>query len=132
MPVTAFFMIVIKMGIFLYFLRFIFYLFGSFKTMLFFFLINICLGSILVGSIGALPQTNLKRLFAYSSISQIGFCFLPLLFGEVGITYALVFFSVYSIAILGIFIILLNTETLIRRRDLISLSDLSNFGSHNI
>jgi NADH-quinone oxidoreductase subunit N len=46
-------------------------------------LVILSIGSLLVGNIGAIAQTNLKRMLAYSTISQMGFVLLGLLSGVV-------------------------------------------------
>jgi len=90
------------------------------------------LGSLVVGSIGSIFQERLKRLFIYTSISQVGFCFLGLLVGTPeGIKCAFLFLSVYIVASLGVFIIILNTSGYITGRPLIYVSDLANFGFYN-
>ena len=47
-------------------------------------LIVMAVGSLLVGNLVALAQTNLKRMLAYSTISQMGFVLLGLSVGVVG------------------------------------------------
>ncbi|HWI81041.1 NADH-quinone oxidoreductase subunit NuoN [Ramlibacter sp.] len=42
------------------------------------------IGSLLIGNLAAIAQTNLKRMLAYSTISQMGFVLLGLLSGVVG------------------------------------------------
>jgi len=41
-------------------------------------LVFISIGSIVVGSLGALKQIRIKRFLAYASINQVGFLFLGL------------------------------------------------------
>ncbi|MCB1584597.1 MAG: NADH-quinone oxidoreductase subunit N, partial [Xanthomonadales bacterium] len=48
-------------------------------------LATLAIVSIIIGNLFALQQTNLKRLFAYSTISHIGFMLLGLVGGEQGI-----------------------------------------------
>ncbi|MCE1192327.1 MAG: NADH-quinone oxidoreductase subunit NuoN [Acidovorax sp.] len=43
----------------------------------------LAIGSLLVGNLAAIPQTNLKRMLAYSTISQMGFVLLGLMSGVV-------------------------------------------------
>ncbi len=47
-------------------------------------LIVLAVGSLIVGNLAALAQTNLKRMLAYSTISQMGFILLGLTCGVVG------------------------------------------------
>ena len=43
----------------------------------------LAIGSLLVGNLAAIPQTNLKRMLAYSTISQMGFVLLGLMSGVI-------------------------------------------------
>jgi NADH-quinone oxidoreductase subunit N len=43
----------------------------------------LCVGSLLIGNLAAIAQTNLKRMLAFSTISQMGFVLLGLLSGVV-------------------------------------------------
>lgn len=64
--------------------------------------------SMMWGSIGALLQTNLKRLMAYSSITNMGFVLMGLASGaEQGPTSALIYLSLYLPATIGIFALIL-------------------------
>ncbi len=47
-------------------------------------LILLALGSLIVGNVTAIAQSNLKRMLAYSTIGQMGFMLLALLSGVVG------------------------------------------------
>ena len=46
-------------------------------------LVVLCIGSLVVGNLAAIAQTNLKRMLAYSTISQMGFVLIGLLSGVV-------------------------------------------------
>ncbi|OUV03886.1 MAG: hypothetical protein CBC42_00325 [Betaproteobacteria bacterium TMED82] len=65
-----------KVALYLY-IRFIFDVFGPYKlledTILQFFLITLSFLAIIIGSGAAIFQSDLKKIFAYSSIGQIGF-----------------------------------------------------------
>ncbi|ETA69159.1 MAG: multicomponent Na+:H+ antiporter subunit [Methanolobus sp.] len=59
----------------------------------------LALATIVVGAISAVAQTDVKRLLAYSSVSQIGYVFLGISFGSIyGITAALVYLVNHAIA----------------------------------
>jgi NADH-quinone oxidoreductase subunit N len=47
-------------------------------------LIVLAVGSLVVGNLAAIAQTNLKRMLAYSTIAQMGFILLGLSAGVVG------------------------------------------------
>ncbi|WP_395375535.1 NADH-quinone oxidoreductase subunit NuoN [Marinicella sp. W31] len=57
--------------------------------------------SIVIGNLFALQQDNLKRLFAYSTISHIGFMLLGLVGGSDGIAASMFYIIVYSIMSVG-------------------------------
>ncbi|HEV7692115.1 MAG TPA: NADH-quinone oxidoreductase subunit N [Hyphomonadaceae bacterium] len=60
--------------------------------------------SMLIGSFGALVQNSVKRILAYSSISNVGFALIGIVAGaELGAAAVLVYMSLYVIATLGIF-----------------------------
>ena len=60
--------------------------------------------SMLIGSFGALAQNSVKRILAYSSISNVGFALIAIAAGaELGATAVLVYMTIYVIATLGIF-----------------------------
>lgn len=64
--------------------------------------------SIIVGCLGALNQTKVKRLLAYSSITHLGFVAVGLsLFGEIGIELGLIYFVIYIINSLGLLFLLI-------------------------
>jgi len=89
-------------------------------------LVAIAVLTILVGNLAALAQDNLKRLFAYSSISHAGFLLLEIAVGPAGtaanLTYYLV---VYGLMFLGLFAGILLVETQTKSAD---ISVLSGFG----
>lgn len=60
--------------------------------------------TMLVGTFSALPQTNLKRMLAYSSVAHMGYMMIPLLIGgEIGGQALLFYLVVYSFATFGAF-----------------------------
>jgi len=64
--------------------------------------------SLIVGTIGGLTQYRIKRLFAYSTISHIGFILLALSISSIESGQGFVFYLIqYSICNLNIFIILI-------------------------
>lgn len=64
--------------------------------------------SMIIGSLGALAQSNLKRLLAYSSIANVGFALIGLAAGmEAGSSAILVYMAIYVIGTLGLFVGLL-------------------------
>ncbi|MBC6402214.1 MAG: NADH-quinone oxidoreductase subunit NuoN [Hyphomonadaceae bacterium] len=93
-------------------------------------IIVLALLSMFVGAVGALMQTNIKRLMAYSSIANMGYALVPLASGgEEGVRGMLIFMTIYIISITGIFACILQ----MRNRDGVveQISDLSGLSRTN-
>jgi NADH-quinone oxidoreductase subunit N len=73
---------------------------------------SLALMSIVIGNIFALQQENLKRMFAYSTISHIGFMLLGFVGGADGVAAAMFYMIVYLIMAVGGFgvIVLLSSR----------------------
>ncbi len=131
-PITAFFAIVIKVGLMLFFIRITFNLFFN---LLFFFqpiFIFVSIGSMLVGSLGAIKQVRIKRFIAYTSINQVGFIFLGLASCNLtGLTASIIYLILYAIMSINFFTLLLNTEHIITKKNMIYLSDLYCYCFYN-
>ncbi len=65
----------------------------------------VAIGSMLIGAFGALRQTNLKRLLAYSSIGHVGYALVGVVSGSAdGVQATLIYLSIYlfmSVAAFG-------------------------------
>ena len=73
--------------------------------------IIIALASVAVGAFAGLAQSNLKRLWAYSSIANIGYALIGLAAGgEAGVQSMLLFMVLYTIDVTGFFAILAALE----------------------
>jgi NADH-quinone oxidoreductase subunit N len=60
--------------------------------------------SMLIGAFGALMQNSIKRILAYSSISNVGFALIGIAAGEeIGAASVLVYMTLYVVATLGLF-----------------------------
>ncbi len=85
-------------------------------------LIILSISSMLIGSLGALRQTDLKRLMAYSTINHIGFILMGLIPGsEDGITSICMYLIFYITMNLGIFLFILNMQ-----RDQVSVTSIKD------
>lgn len=70
--------------------------------------------SMVLGAYGALYQTNIKRLLAYSSISHMGYALTGLIPGTIGaVDSVLIYNFIYLISVITLFVCLLN----LRRQD---------------
>ncbi len=69
------------------------------------------LASIALGAAGAIGQTNIKRLLAYSSINNVGFALVGLAAGtEQGVSAVLIYMAIYIVMTLGSFLIVLQMK----------------------
>lgn len=104
--VTTFVAIIAKISIFIFFLEFIYYTdyYFSWKIIL---LLSSLL-SLIIGSVLGLTQSRIKRLFAYSTISHIGFILLALSVNSIESIQSFIFYILqYSISNLNAFMILI-------------------------
>jgi NADH-quinone oxidoreductase subunit N len=125
-------MVIVKIGLFFFFIRFIIYLFYNIFFICQTILLVSALGSIIVGSFGSLYQQGIKRLLSYTSISQVGFALLGISCGTpAGIISSILFFIAYIVASMGVFIILINIEGYYSGTNVIYISDLTNFINWN-
>lgn len=68
----------------------------------------VSIASMLLGAVGAIGQTNVKRLLAYSSINNVGFALIGLAVGtREGVTGVLFYMAVYLAMTLGSFLAVL-------------------------
>lgn len=91
--------------------------------------------TMLVGNIGALMQSGLKRMLAYSSIAHSGYILMGLIAGAVGgeswlgatgVTYYIFAYSIMTIGAFGVLSVLERHEA-----DLYSIEDLRGLGSRS-
>lgn len=86
--------------------------------------------SMFIGAIGALMQTNIKRLMAYSSIANMGYALVPLAAGTLmGLKGMLIFMTIYVISSVGLFATILQMR--IRNGMVEQISDLSGLSETN-
>jgi NADH-ubiquinone oxidoreductase chain 2 len=109
--VTTFVAIVAKISIFILLLQLVYYTSTSFTvgTMNWTFILLISsLFSLIIGTVVGLTQFRIKRLFAYSTISHVGFILLALSISSVESTQAFIFYlTQYSISNINVFFILI-------------------------
>jgi NADH-quinone oxidoreductase subunit N len=92
-------------------------------------LVFVAIATMTGGNLAALTQSNLKRLFAYSSIAHVGYMLLGLIAGDrqnvdkTGIMGIMVYLLVYTFMNLGVFAVI----TSLRRREIIGdeIDDIS-------
>ena len=110
--VTTFVAIIAKISIFILLLQLVYYTNNSFSegasSSWTFILLISSLFSLIIGTVVGLTQFRIKRLFAYSTISHVGFILLALSISSVESTQAFIFYLIqYSISNLNAFVILI-------------------------
>lgn len=87
--------------------------------------------SMVIGAFGALTQTNIKRLLAYSSIANMGYALVALAAGgAAGVSGMLMFMSIYLVTIVGTFAAILQMRT--REGALEGIADLGGLSKSNL
>lgn len=82
--------------------------------------------TLLVGNLGALAQTNVKRLMAYSSVSHAGYLLIGLAaFGGHGAEAVLTYLFGYVAATGGVFLVLIACQPILARNEISDLNGLS-------
>lgn len=108
---TTFVAILAKISIFIFLLELVHYTSNSLITQQFTWTLSLLISSLLsliVGTVVGLTQSRIKRLFAYSTISHVGFILLALSINTVESIQAFLFYLMqYSISNLNAFILLL-------------------------
>ncbi len=104
-PVVAFFATAPKVAAVVLFANVMFTTFGAQEAAWRTIVAIISAASMLIGAFGALLQNNVKRILAYSSISNVGFALIGVAAGEAagGAAAVLVYMTIYVIATLGAF-----------------------------
>ena len=110
--VTTFVAIVAKISIFIFLLELVHYTSNSLFSFNFSWTSSLLISSLLsliVGTVVGLTQFRIKRLFAYSTISHVGFILLALSINSIESIQAFIFYLMqYSISNLNAFIILIS------------------------
>jgi NADH-ubiquinone oxidoreductase chain 2 len=109
--VTTFVAIVAKISILVFLLELVHYTSNSLFTSEFSWTSSLLLSSLfslIIGTIGGLNQFRIKKLFAYSTISHLGFILLALSINSIESIQAFIFYLIqYSISNLNVFILLI-------------------------
>ena len=91
-------------------------------------LVLITCASVLVGSIGALKQSNLKRLLAYSSIGHVGYMLIAISSFSQSLS-VVIYLGIYVTMTLGTFAMIMNIKS--DGKDLVEIQDLSGLSKEN-
>lgn len=108
-PVAAFFATAPKLAAMALLARVLFEAFGPLTDDWRQITIVLAILSMAVGALGALMQTNIKRLMGYSSIGNIGYALVGLSAGtELGVWSVLLYMTLYVIGVAGAFAVILS------------------------
>ncbi|MCH2548222.1 MAG: NADH-quinone oxidoreductase subunit N, partial [Alphaproteobacteria bacterium] len=103
-PVTAFFAIAPKIAALAIFARVLMQPFGDLIVYWQQVIVFISVATMLVGALGAITQTNIKRLLAYSSIGHVGYALIGIAAGtEDGASALLIYLALYIFMTIGAF-----------------------------
>lgn len=109
---TFFFIVLSKLGIFVFLLRVFYLSFSSFISYWQFYSIVVATTSIFIGAVAGLKQRKLKSLLTYSSINNMGFVLLAFSVGSFeGIQLKFYYLIVYILTSLCLWAIILNLKT---------------------
>ncbi len=128
--VTAFFAIVPKVAALGLLMRLLFVPFEAATDQWMQILYFISIGSLVIGAFAAISQDNIKRIFAYSSIGNIGYALIGIVAGTAaGVGSVIVFLLIYIAMTAGAFVIILS----MRRNGLAveNVTDLAGFSKNN-
>jgi NADH-quinone oxidoreductase subunit N len=107
-PVTAFFAVAPKMAAIALFMRFLIEPFGAMLAEWRQVIVFLSIASMILGSVAAIAQSNIKRLMAYSSIGHIGYALIGLAAATpAGIRGVLVYMAIYLFMNVGTFAVIL-------------------------
>ncbi len=108
-PVTAFFAVAPKVAALALLVRVLYVPFGELSESWTQVIVFMSLASMVLGSVAAVVQTNIKRLMAYSSIGHIGFALVGLAAGsQEGLRGLIIYMSIYLVMNVGTFACILS------------------------
>lgn len=125
-PVTAFFAAGPKIAAFALLIRIMVGPFGELTHQWSQVVVFISVASMFLGAFGAIAQTNIKRLMAYSSIGHVGYALIGLAVGDqVGIRGVLIYLAIYLFMNVGTFAVILMMRQ--KGRLMEGIDDLAGF-----
>ncbi|MBL8639247.1 MAG: NADH-quinone oxidoreductase subunit NuoN [Alphaproteobacteria bacterium] len=129
-PVTAFFAIVPKIAAFALIIRLMTGPFAILNDQFIQIIIFVSVASMVVGAFAGLLQSNFKRLLAYSSIANMGFALLGLLYNvPEGVGSVILYLAIYMVMTAGVFGILMSIQR--RGVALEKIEDFAGFAQYS-
>ena len=130
--ITAYFTTVPKIGAIGFLIKFLNVPFESYSDAWFQILYIVSIASMVLGSVAAINQNNIKRLLAYSSISHMGFILIGILTdNQIGIKSVQLYLSIYMLNVLGIFTCMLCLKNKINGFFLENIESFSGLSKKN-
>ena len=130
--ITAYFTTVPKIGAIGFLIKFLNIPFENYSDAWFQILYLISIASMVLGSVAAVNQNNIKRLLAYSSISHMGFILIGILTdNQIGIKSVQLYLSIYMLNVLGIFTCILCLKNKINGYFLENIKSFSGLSKKN-
>jgi len=127
-PVTALLASAPKVATFAVMLRIFYVAFGSATNVWFWVIWVSAVLTMTIGNLGALMQTNVKRMLAYSSIAHAGYILVAFAAGtEIGIAAILFYLAAYSLMKIGAFLVVSHLGQQDEQR--LELKDYAGLGS---
>ena len=131
-PITLCYAVLIKITFFLFFFKLILTIFSSLIYLFQPFLLICALGSVIIGSLGALIQVKIKRFLAYTSIAQSGYIVMGISCNSLnGTISSFIYLFMYCLITLSFFCILLNMEHIAKGLNTIYLNQLYSLILYN-
>ncbi len=130
-PVTAFFAACPKIAAMGILVRIIYEAFPELTTQWNQIIVFISIASMLLGAFGAIGQTNIKRLMAYSSIGNMGFALVGLAAGnKEGVEGILIYLMIYLVMTVGVFACILAMRR--NEKMVVEIDDLKGLSQNNL
>ena len=131
--ITLYALVIPKIAYLAFLLKLVFYSFNEFNFLFYNFFFFTGIFSIIIGSLGALLQTKIKRLMAYSAIANFGYIMLALS-GDYffNLTSAILFIFIYVFVTCSLFFIFLSFKSRIdggRIKSIIQFNSIVNSGN---
>lgn len=131
-PITLCYAVLIKVTFFLFFFKLVLNVFYPILFLFQPYLLIGALGSIVIGSLGALIQVKIKRFLAYTSIAQSGYIILGLSANSLaGAISSFLYLCMYCFITLSFFCIILNLEHINKGNNLAYLNQLYSIILYN-
>ena len=124
---------IIKLVLFIFTFNLFIVIFFYFLYSLKLYFIISCIGSMLIGAVGACKELKIKNFISYTSINQIGFLMIGLIcYSELSIYYCLYYLFIYLILTIGFLNIIFNIQQAFTHQPVIYFNDLKFFYKKNI